>query len=759
MAINSETLISNDYLNEDENRRYYKMLHNIVKNTNKKEVQKYLNSIKPKLNDYIDIKTLKISLEELKCLLPNLTIDPTCCEFLWFIGIEKLEEETYGVHIHKFLKGLIVTMLNEIGFNEKVDLIFSMYDRDKDNIILRSDLEFLLKHYNESSSLNLNNQTMNGIIDVLMMKLDKNRKNKISKEAFKEFLLEHKNCPLTLNPFIKEINYSMILSRERNTLNNIEINKTSNKQEESEESVEPPKLGGWYIFLRLHFKNIIWFLAYLSLSFYIIYDNIDMENMLSHKPYAHMGSCLCLMNLSILLSMMCENFWTLIRGTFLFHFLPIDDIKFNHELTASVYVITGCIHGLLNCTFGWIKHPFDFINYIQNFTSRLGWTGSVMILIFTIMAITSIRCIRRLNYEIFWYLHKLYLVSMVLLYLHHNNKKFWKWAYWPLIIIAIEYFIKFGRFFILKTKIISIKVLDGNVIELIINKPLNFSFISGQFVRVQIPEICFLQWHPFTIASCPSQPEIVFYISPVGWWTKKLEKIGNKFNQYNPVRLSFLEKTANFKRRGTDQTNNSDNQEIQLMLKKAMKNIDCRIDGPLGAPAQNYNKHKNLMLIAQGIGATPFASILYNMINLIKIDIVHVEVDFYWVIRDKKSTQWLVKLFKDILENDTNNILRFNLIITAPQQKYDIRSFFLWKGLDLLKKEKPLLVTSFYGNIFWGRPDWKKMFMAKRNALSNLKGNVGVFVCGKDSFSSDILKACKETSGDGISFDFHKEHF
>lgn len=39
------------------------------------------------------------------------------------------------------------------------------------------------------------------------------------------------------------------------------------------------------------------------------------------------------------------------------------------------------------------------------------------------------------------------------------------------------------------------------------------------------------------------------------------------------------------------------------------------IDGPYGAPAQNYKKYDVLLLVGLGIGATPFISILKDLLN------------------------------------------------------------------------------------------------------------------------------------------------
>lgn len=40
-----------------------------------------------------------------------------------------------------------------------------------------------------------------------------------------------------------------------------------------------------------------------------------------------------------------------------------------------------------------------------------------------------------------------------------------------------------------------------------------------------------------------------------------------------------------------------------------------RIDGPYGAPAQDYHKYDVLLLVGLGIGATPCISILKDLLN------------------------------------------------------------------------------------------------------------------------------------------------
>ena len=44
------------------------------------------------------------------------------------------------------------------------------------------------------------------------------------------------------------------------------------------------------------------------------------------------------------------------------------------------------------------------------------------------------------------------------------------------------------------------------------------------------------------------------------------------------------------------------------------KEMTIRLDGPFGTPTQNYDDYKNLIFICTGIGATPFSSVIRDVI-------------------------------------------------------------------------------------------------------------------------------------------------
>ena len=66
-------------------------------------------------------------------------------------------------------------------------------------------------------------------------------------------------------------------------------------------------------------------------------------------------------------------------------------------------------------------------------------------------------------------------------------------------------------------------VLPSKVISLVIRKPPHFSFKPGDYIYINIPNIAFFEWHPFTISSAPEEADFFsLHIRAVGHWTNQL---------------------------------------------------------------------------------------------------------------------------------------------------------------------------------------------------------------------------------------------
>jgi hypothetical protein len=143
------------------------------------------------------------------------------------------------------------------------------------------------------------------------------------------------------------------------------------------------------------------------------------------------------------------------------------------------------------------------------------------------------------------------------------------------------------------------------------------------------------------------------------------------------------------------------------------------------------------------------------------IEIAYEEVHFIWTIRNIQSAFWLIQLIKRILLQDKKKVFKMSLYITSTSQKNDLSSFFLWHGLELLKEQKPDKVSNYCENVYWGRPNFKKILETKRIQFESKSSNnkIGVFVCANYPVSRDVLIACRLSSKECSNFIFHKENF
>lgn len=86
------------------------------------------------------------------------------------------------------------------------------------------------------------------------------------------------------------------------------------------------------------------------------------------------------------------------------------------------------------------------------------------------------------------------------------------------------------------------------------------------------------------------------------------------------------------------------------------------IDGPYGAPAQDYRKYDVLLLVGLGIGATPLISIVRDVLNNIKNQksieqgtnhniknyVATKRAYFYWVTREQGSLKWFSEVMNEV---------------------------------------------------------------------------------------------------------------
>ena len=154
------------------------------------------------------------------------------------------------------------------------------------------------------------------------------------------------------------------------------------------------------------------------------------------------------------------------------------------------------------------------------------------------------------------------------------------------------------------------------------------------------------------------------------------------------------------------------------------------IDGPYGAPAQDYKNYDVLLLVGLGIGATPLISIVKDVLNNIKqkkeIEEGIVESGmkgntrkpfatkrayFYWVTREQGSFEWFRGVMNEVADYDQDRVIELHNYCTSVYEEGDARSALITMLQSLQHAKNGVdIVSETRVKTHFARPNWRKVF-------------------------------------------------
>ncbi|KAJ3669155.1 hypothetical protein LUZ60_011105 [Juncus effusus] len=564
-------------------------------------------------------------------------------------------------------------------------------------------------------------------------------------------------------------------------------------------------------FILENWKRIYLLSLWLTLNFCLF--GWKFEQYRKRAAFEVMGYCVCVakgaaevlkLNMALILIPVCRNTLTRLRSTGLSKVIPFDDNINFHKVIAVTIAIATFIHTISHVTCDFprlITCPHDkFISLLgSNFhnkqptypsllASAPGVTGILMIIImafsFTLATHKFRRSVVKLRpplhhlagFNAFWYAHHLLVLVYVLLVVHGYfiflTKQWYKKTTWmylaiPVLFYACERLIRKFRENNYRVSIIKAAIYPGNVLSLYMKKPPSFKYKSGMYLFVKCPDVSPFEWHPFSITSAPGDDYLSVHIRTLGDWTTELRNLFGK-----ACVAQVKSKKATLTRLET--TVVADNDIDQMRFPKVL------IDGPYGAPAQNYKKYDILLLIGLGIGATPFISILKDLLNNIKSNKeaqgMHNQNNqgeinniiknngpdrayFYWVTREQGSFEWFKGVMNDVAESDQDNVIEMHNYLTSVYEEGDARSALIAMVQSLQHAKNGVdIVSGSRIRTHFARPNWRKVFTDLSNAHKNSR--IGVFYCGSETLTKPLRELSKEFSHTTTTrFHFHKENF
>ncbi|KAL6650777.1 hypothetical protein ACP70R_009702 [Stipagrostis hirtigluma subsp. patula] len=216
-----------------------------------------------------------------------------------------------------------------------------------------------------------------------------------------------------------------------------------------------------------------------------------------------------------------------------------------------------------------------------------------------LMWVTSLHPVRKRFFELFFYTHQLYVVFVVFLAFHVGDFIF-SISAGAIFLFMLDRFLRFWQSRA-KVDIISAACRPCGTVELVFSKPaipstmdscstgLRYNALS--FIFIQVRELSFLQWHPFSVSSSPmdGRYHMSVLIKVLGTWTDKLRSIITDVQDQN--------------------RSDSESQSGR---------ITACVEGPYGHESPYHLMYENLILVAGGIGISPFLAILSDIIHRIE---------------------------------------------------------------------------------------------------------------------------------------------
>uniref|UniRef100_A0A1J3D9X9 Putative respiratory burst oxidase-like protein G n=1 Tax=Noccaea caerulescens TaxID=107243 RepID=A0A1J3D9X9_NOCCA len=680
--------------------------------------------------------------------------------------------------------------ISDQNFDSRLMTFFDMMDKDGNGRLTEDEVREVINLSFSTNSLSRIQKKADEYAAMIMEVLDPHNMGHIMVESLKNLLLQAETEPVLTNSEVRR-QLSQTLS------------------EKLKPTLDPNPFRRWYRGLRFFVLDSwqrMWVIA-LWLTVMVIlfvYKYIQYKN---RAVYEVLGHCVCFakgaaetlkLNMALILLPVCRNTITWLRNKTRFGaFVPFDDnINFHKVIAVGITIGVG-IHSVahLACDFPRLiaatpeaykplgkffgeEQPKRYSHFVK---STEGITGLVMVLLMAIAFTLALPWFRRgklekqlpgplkklASFNAFWYTHHLFVIVYILLIVHgyylYLSKEWYKKTTWmylavPIALYTCERLIRAFRSSIKTVRVVKAAAYPGNVLNLLMSRPKNFKYKSGQYMFVNCPAASPFEWHPFSITSAPQDDHLSVHIKSLGDWTKALKEL-------------FSEVTSKPHPVG-DMLHDSKNHDFPRI----------KIDGPYGAPAQDYKKYKVVLLIGLGIGATPMISIIKDIINNMmakeQAQLNQMEKGsqqepqgkketfktrrayFYWVTREQGSYDWFKNIMNEIAERDKNKIIELHNYCTSVYEEDDVRSALIHMLQSLNHSKNGLdIVSGTRVMSHFAKPNWENVY--KQIAMDHPGSNVGVFYCGSPPALAKHLRqlALEFTHKTKTRFSFHKENF
>ncbi|XP_078736625.1 NADPH oxidase 3 [Lampetra fluviatilis] len=434
-----------------------------------------------------------------------------------------------------------------------------------------------------------------------------------------------------------------------------------------------------------------------------------------------------------------------------------------------------------------------------------GASGMLMTTCLVLVATSSRESVRRANYEIFWFTHLLAPVMYAGLLVHglgrvvrgqteaslreHNitwcyarheqwggreaacpTPQFsgnppmtWRWLLLPLLLYAGEQLLR-CYCCCHPTVVTKVREHPGHVLEVrVLGCPARAR--PGDHVLVRCASVSRAQWHALTLTwvgrGGGGEGAGSLHVHADGDWTRAL--------------LRRLAHPDHSHARGSLRGGTPDTPDGSHRAPPPPPRL-C-VDGPFVGSSRDVDRYPVSVLIAAGIGITPFAAYLGSWLagaTRHTTVVTHLSVGFemctvaagwgslsliqvylYWICREPSSFAWLCEplrsLERHLMETGCSHQLRYKLYLTRWDETQAVHIALHWD-------EAEDTITGLRQKTWFGRPNWSVELDQIARAHPGVE--VGVFACGPRALCEGVRRRCARhcsAGPDRAAFRFHQE--
>ncbi|MCA0891825.1 ferric reductase-like transmembrane domain-containing protein [Microbulbifer agarilyticus] len=571
--------------------------------------------------------------------------------------------------------------------NDRIAFLFNCYDVDNDGKLTREELRSILSTSLSEQDLALSEDTLDEMVQSVL-DAAKVKKHSINVRDLAVLFEHFPDLTLQLDHFLRQL-LGQNLQRKKSHRPIADFGKRVN--------------AAMHVSLIPH----LWLLVYLAANVYLFASAMTsyaMEGASLAVQIARGGGACLNLNAALVLIPILRSILTLLRHNILHRLLPLDRLTDAHRLFGFAIILFSGIH-----------ISAHIVNYVQAnqpllenlFSTTVGLTGVAISACLLLMWRSAQR--RKTDYERFVLTHLLYAPFIVAILIHAPN--FWLWFTPVAILLLIDALIRF--FFRYKrVEITDLKPLSERVTQVKFKRGKHFKFVPGDYIRIRIPAISRWEWHPFTLSAAPESNRIDIHVRHAGNWTAALNNLANKRH-------------------------------------KGRQKWTAYIDGPYAAPTSGFYRAPVAVLIAGGIGVTPFASVIHSFLKSART--TPNRLYFHWLNRSQRSYSWFIDLIHQAEAKLGNS--RFNATIHLTRLRLNLSNLLLQIAFNAYwGNHKKDALTGLQARTQTGRPDWSQVFSKLRD--EHPKTPVHIYFCGPKPLGKELRK---EALRQGLLF--HEEQF